>query len=97
MEANLVIVRKVIHLATLPSGYCGGSTQGEKLLRMQDVHMLRHHVLVKGPSQWPVARELMISRNGVKSYPEARRPVSCSGRRDGRRSTTQPRRVWMSS
>lgn len=42
---------------------------------MQDVHVLRHHVLVEGRSRRQVARELGINRNTVRRYLEAPEPV----------------------
>ena len=42
---------------------------------MQDVHVLRHQVLVEGRSQRQVARELGISRNTVRRYLELPEPV----------------------
>ena len=42
---------------------------------MQDVHVLRHQVLVEGPSQRQVACELGISRNTVRLYLEVPEPV----------------------
>ena len=45
------------------------------MLRMQDVHVLRHQVLVEGRSRRQVARELGISRNTVRRYLEAPEPV----------------------
>ena len=47
--------------------------------RMQDVHVLRHQVLVVGRSQRQVARELGISRNTVRRYLEAPEPVRREG------------------
>ena len=42
---------------------------------MQDVHVLRHQVLIEGRSRRQVARELGISRNTVRRYLEAPEPV----------------------
>ncbi len=45
------------------------------MLRVQDVHVLRHKVLVEGKSQRQVARELGISRNTVRRYLTLAEPV----------------------
>ena len=42
---------------------------------MQDVHVLRHQVLIEGRSRRQVARALGISRNTVRRYVEAPEPV----------------------
>ncbi|MDE2744710.1 MAG: hypothetical protein OXI41_01820 [Chloroflexota bacterium] len=42
---------------------------------MQDVHVLRHQVLVEGRSRIQVARELGISRNTVRRYLGLPEPV----------------------
>ena len=38
------------------------------MLRVRDVHVLRHKVLVEGLSQRQAARELGVSRNTVRRY-----------------------------
>ena len=38
------------------------------MLRMDQVHVIRHKVLVEGCSERSVARELRISRNTVRKY-----------------------------
>lgn len=38
------------------------------MLRMDQVHVIRHKVLVEGHSERSVARELRISRNTVRKY-----------------------------
>ena len=45
------------------------------MLRVQDVHVLRHKVLVEGQSRRQVARELGISRNTVRRYLTLAEPV----------------------
>ena len=45
------------------------------MLRVEDVHVLRHKVFVEGLSQRQVARELGISRNTVKRYLGRSEPV----------------------
>ncbi len=42
---------------------------------MQDVHVLRHQVLIEGRSRRQVASELGISRNTVRRYLETPEPV----------------------
>ena len=41
------------------------------MLRMQDVHVLRHRVLFEGSSRRTAARELGINRDTVRRYLEA--------------------------
>jgi len=45
------------------------------MLRVEEVHVLRHKVLVEGRSQRQVARELGISRNTVKRHLTLAEPV----------------------
>ena len=45
------------------------------MLRVQDVHVLRHKILVEGKSQRAVARELGVSRNTVRRYLTLAEPV----------------------
>jgi transposase len=45
------------------------------MLRVEEVHVLRHQVLVEGRSQRQVARELGISRNTVRRYLTIAEPV----------------------
>lgn len=52
------------------------------MLRMDQVHVIRHKVLVEGRSQRAVARELGLSRNTVAKYLEHAQP---------RREETEPR------
>ena len=40
----------------------------ERMLRMDQVHVVRHKVLVEGPSQREVARELGMSRVTAQKY-----------------------------
>ena len=55
------------------------------MLRMNQVHVIRHKVLVEGQSQRQTAEEMSVSRNTVKKYihPERRprtgRPVFRAG------------------
>ena len=44
------------------------------MLRMEQVHVIRHKVLIEGQSQWRVAREMGLSRNTVKKYVEVSEP-----------------------
>ena len=48
---------------------------GEGMLRVQDVHVVRHKVLVEGLRRRQVAREMGISRNTVRRYLERPEPV----------------------
>src|SRR5215469_4164029 len=57
------------------------------MLRMDQVHVLRHKVLNEGQSVRRVARELGISRNTVAKYLEQSEPM----RRPGR---PRRRQVW---
>ena len=41
---------------------------------MEQVHVIRHKVLIKGQSQRRVAREMGLSRNTVKKYLEVSEP-----------------------
>ena len=43
--------------------------------RVEEVHVLRHQVLVEGRSRRQVARELGISRNTVRRYLTLAEPV----------------------
>ena len=45
------------------------------MLRVEDVHVLRHKVLVEGLSRRQAARELGISRNTVRRYLTLAEPV----------------------
>jgi transposase len=61
------------------------------MLRMDQVHVIRHKVLVEGLSQRNVARQLGVSRNTVRKYvgeaePAFRKPAS------RRRPVTDPLR-----
>ena len=38
------------------------------MLKVEQVHVIRHKVLVEGESQRKVAREMGVSRNTVKKY-----------------------------
>ena len=54
------------------------------MLKMDQVHVLRHQVLNEGRSIRRVARELGISRNTVAKYLEQSEPVRRRGRPRGR-------------
>ena len=54
------------------------------MLRVEDVHVLRHKVLVEGLSRRQAARELGISRNTVRRYLRLPEPVRVE--REPRRS-----------
>ena len=45
------------------------------MLRVDEVHVLRHKVLVEGQSRRRVAREMGISRNTVRRYLTLSEPV----------------------
>ena len=45
------------------------------MLRMDQVHVIRHKVLVEGRSERQVAREMGVSRNTVRKYVEVSEPV----------------------
>lgn len=45
------------------------------MLRMDQVHVIRHKVLVEGQSIRSVAREMSIGRNTIKKYLELSEPV----------------------
>ena len=45
------------------------------MLRMDQVHVIRHKVLVEGQSRRAVARQLGVSRNTVRKYLEVSAPV----------------------
>ena len=47
---------------------------GERMLRMEQMHVIRHKVLIEGQSQRRVAREMGLSRNTVKKYLEVSEP-----------------------
>ena len=49
------------------------------MLRMDRVHVIRHKVLVEGASIRRVARELGVSRQGVRKYLETAEPVRRGG------------------
>ena len=51
------------------------------MLRMAQVHVIRHKVLVEGLSIRRVAREMGVSRNTVSKYLEKAEPVRREGRR----------------
>jgi lambda repressor-like predicted transcriptional regulator len=43
-------------------------SDAEEMLRMDQVHVIRHKVLVEGCSMRRVAREMKVSRNTVRHY-----------------------------
>jgi len=51
------------------------------MLRMAQVHVIRHKVLVEGLSVRQVAREMGVSRNTVSKYLKQPQPVRCEGPR----------------
>src|SRR5579859_1584638 len=57
------------------------------MLRMDQVHVIRHKVLVEGRTVRQVARELKVSRNTVRRYLERGEPVRVE-------SAPRPRPVW---
>jgi predicted transcriptional regulator len=54
------------------------------MLRMDQVHLIRHKVLHEGVSIRRVARELSISRNTVSKYLEQSAPVRRTRQRRAR-------------
>jgi len=46
------------------------------MLRMDQVHVIRHKVLVEGQSVRSVAREMGVGRNTIKKYLKMPEPVS---------------------
>ena len=56
------------------------------MLRTDQVHVIRHQVLVEGRSQRSVAREHGVSRNTVRKYMYQSAP---------RRAESKPRRRWV--
>lgn len=47
---------------------------GERMLKVEQVHVIRHKVLMEGQSQRQVARDMGLSRNTVKKYLEVSDP-----------------------
>ena len=64
---------------------CFGSAR--RMLKVDQVHVVRHQVLVEGRSQRRVAREFGISRNTVRKYVEQAAPVRTE-------AAPRPRPVW---
>ena len=50
------------------------------MLRVDQVHVIRHRVLQEGRSFLSVARELGVSRNSVRKYKREPEPVRKPGR-----------------
>src|SRR5205085_7834550 len=68
-ESRPIAARKVDHLG--PDGGLAGSRDpgcAEGMLRMDQVHVVRHKVLVEGRTQRAVARELGLARVTVRKY-----------------------------
>ena len=59
----------------------------ERMLRMDQVHVVRHKVLVEGRSQRAVARELGLARVTVRKYLDQAAPARVE-------ATPRPRPVW---
>ncbi len=49
------------------------------MLRMDQVHVIRHKVLVEGQSKRSVARQMGVSRNTVDKYLQVSEPVRMPG------------------
>jgi predicted transcriptional regulator len=64
------------------------------MLRMDQVHVIRHKVLREGASIRQVARELGLSRNTVSKYLDQSVPVYRTYRRRKRRECN---RAWKNS
>ena len=57
-----------------------GSGVRWRMLRMDQVHVVRHKVLVEGRTQRAVARELGIARVTVRKYVELEQAAPCGKR-----------------
>jgi len=77
-------------MADLPDRGDPGSAG--RMLKMDQVHVVRHKVLVEGRSQRSVARELGLSRTTVGKYVDQAMPVrkAEAGPRPGRSGTRSP-------
>lgn len=76
-ESDPLAAQKVIHLGACMAGLrgCPAPRFAEGMLRVDQVHVVRHKVLVEGRSQRQVARELGLSRLTVRKYVAEAVPV----------------------
>ena len=75
-KTDPVIARYVIHPETRSAITSGGAVDaGDRMLRVQEVYVLRCRVLVEGRSWRQVARKVGISRYKIRCYLTLAKPV----------------------
>ena len=72
----------------IPDGDGRQGGAGERMLRMNQIHVVRHKVLAEGLGVRRVAREMGVSRNTVRSPAAIRADQRRSDSRDDAPSTT---------